>query len=78
MPGKIPDDSPDNISIVSLKQHQAYNLLFGHRSPKQIADLLNRIWVSTKFRMIAVNRDTGLTVSEVLALKEEMEATPMS
>jgi hypothetical protein len=70
MPDKIPDNSPDNISIVSLKQHQAYNLLFGHRSPKQVADVLNRIWVSTRFRMIAIDREIGLTVSEVLALKE--------
>lgn len=60
-----------NISRVTLQKHQCFHLLFANMTPEQIADELNRIWIDPAYRMVAVNRQVGLTVGQMLAFRED-------
>lgn len=69
------DNSPRNIVKVSDKRHRCYHYLFGHMTPEKVAEELSRVWVDPDYKIIAVNRNTGLTVKEVLSFKEEVQQT---
>ena len=48
-------ENPSNISMVPLKKHQAYHCLFGTKTPQQIADYLNNVWIDPSKKLIVVN-----------------------
>ncbi len=64
-------DEPRNISLIPCKHHEAYHLIFGHMTPEKLANELNRKWIDPDYRMVAVHRERGLTVEQVLSFKEE-------
>ena len=54
-------DCIHNVSIVSKKQHMAYNLLFtGHATPQGVANILNEIWIDPAYQLIVEKRQPTL------------------
>lgn len=46
----------DNISLVHKDHHIAYHKLFGNATPDEIAEILNKVWIDPKYKLIAVRR----------------------
>jgi len=46
---------PDNISIVPISQHRAFNILFsdGHMPPPQIAEKFSKVWLRPDWEVVA-------------------------
>jgi hypothetical protein len=47
-------DDSSNISLVPKKKHVAYHVLFGTKTPKEIAECLTKIWIDPMYKLIAV------------------------
>jgi len=47
---------PKNISVVSVKKHQAWHLLFRNHPPNIIAEIINKVWLDPDFEMVVVRR----------------------
>lgn len=63
-------NDPRNISLIPSKHHEAYHLIFGHMTPEKLASELNRKYIDPDYRMVAVHRERGLTVEQVLSFRE--------
>ena len=70
--------NPDNLSRVSIKEHNAYNLMFndGHMHPTEIARKLTAIWIDPQWQLIAQRRD-GKCVEEDRLLSDVLPANSM-
>lgn len=49
--------TPENISIVSIKDHEAWHKLFRNYPPKQIAEIINKKWLDPEFQFMVVPRE---------------------
>jgi hypothetical protein len=49
--------TPENISIVSKRLHQAYHQLFQNKSPEEIARDLTSTWIDPDYYMVAIPRN---------------------
>lgn len=38
-------DNPENLSYVTEKKHQAWHILFSNKTPAQIVQILNDVWL---------------------------------
>lgn len=38
-----------NISLVSEEKHRAWHILFGHKTPHEIADEINKVWLDPHY-----------------------------
>ena len=47
-------DLSGNISFVKRKFHEAWHLLFNHKSAPEIAEVINEDWLDPKYRMVAM------------------------
>lgn len=50
-------NKPDNISLVPSHQHRAWHTLFANLLPPQIAEIINKTWISREWRMVAFKVD---------------------
>jgi hypothetical protein len=50
------DESHKNISIVKDSQHNAWHLLFENKTPQQIADFINAVWLDPDFKFQVIKR----------------------
>ena len=50
------DDSPRNIVKIPRKMHDAFHMLFGHRTTREIADLLNEVYLDPNWELLAVEK----------------------
>jgi len=48
--------NPENISIVPIKEHQAWHLLFKNRPPEVIAGIINKRWIDPEWEMVVRKR----------------------
>jgi len=44
-------DEPENLSYVTEKRHQAWHTVFGNKTPKQIVEDLNNIWLPPDIKL---------------------------
>jgi hypothetical protein len=44
------------MSLVQDKYHRAYHLLFGNMTPKEMASLLNDVWIDPDVKMVVRKR----------------------
>ena len=44
-------DNPENLSYVTEKKHQAWHLLFSNKTPAQIVQLLNDVWLPPDIKL---------------------------
>jgi hypothetical protein len=51
------DDSDRNLSVVTQHLHRAYHLLFSNGTPYDIASILNAVWISPNYELIARRRN---------------------
>lgn len=49
-------NDPRNISVVRSKYHSAYHLLFGNMTAKEMASLLNSVWIDPDVRFVVRKR----------------------
>lgn len=49
-------DHPSNISHVKRKFHEAWHLMFADKSPLEIAELINEIWLDPEYYFMCVER----------------------
>lgn len=52
--GGASGDMSGNISFVKRKFHEAYHLLFNHKTAPEIAEELNKDWTDPAYRMVAM------------------------
>jgi len=52
--GKI---SSPNMVEVDVLQHRAYHLLFGIKTPEQVAAILNKTWIDPDYELITRKRE---------------------
>ena len=45
-----------NISIVKVGDHRAYHQIFGNMTPPEMAEMLNEVWISPDFYLVAIPR----------------------
>jgi hypothetical protein len=45
-----------NITLVRPEYHRAYHLLFGNLLPNEMAELLNEVWISPDYYLVAFPR----------------------
>ncbi len=45
-----------NISMVSVKKHQAWHTLFQAMTPEMICDEINRVWLDPDYEFICIKR----------------------
>lgn len=50
-------NEPENISVIRLKKHVAWHILFGDMCAKQIAEEINKYYLDPSFKFVA--RGTG-------------------
>jgi len=50
------DESPDNISIVSRTDHEAWHTLFNHMDAESICRRLNGVWIDPYFEYYCKNK----------------------
>ena len=43
-----------NISLVLVKHHRAFHLLFGNATADEVAEILNRTWISPHYKLVVV------------------------
>lgn len=48
--------NPENISIVPIKEHQAWHLLFKNRSPEVITGIINKTWIDPEWELVVQKR----------------------
>ena len=46
-----------NMIQVKVEHHRAWHMLFGTKTPTEIADTLNRTWLDPDWEMIAVRKE---------------------
>ena len=46
----------ENISNVTVKEHQAWHTLFKHRRPPDIVDLINAVWIDPEYVIVCMKR----------------------
>ena len=46
----------DNISVVPVNHHRAFHLLFSNKLPKEIAEILNDVWIQKNVKFVVVPR----------------------
>lgn len=66
-------DVEENRSVVSVREHHAFNLMFndGHMSAPEIARKLTSVWLDPEWELVARKRNTHEEVqSEVVTFKE--------
>ena len=51
--------TPENISRVGAKQHNAYHTVFYNMTAPEICRALNRIWINPEYLFICIKKDTG-------------------
>lgn len=51
-----PINSEENISLVRREYHSAYHLLFGNMVPEEMAKLLNDVWISPDYYLVAFKK----------------------
>lgn len=49
-------NSPNNISIVERKQHQAWHLLVGNMNAEEVAAMLTDTWIDADYYLVAIPR----------------------
>ncbi len=49
--------TPENISIVDIKKHQAYHTLFNNMEAPEICKVLNRVWIDPSYVFICVRKE---------------------
>lgn len=54
-----------NISLVFWKKHEAYHLLFGNKSPEEVAKILTETWIDPDFVLLAIHREKGISLAEI-------------
>lgn len=59
------DNSDRNLVLVQDKLHRAYHLLFGTKSPEDVAKILTETWIDPDYVMIAVHREKGISLAEI-------------
>lgn len=47
------NNHPSNISIVRANQHRAWHVLFGNMMPNEIAQIINSVWISSDWELVA-------------------------
>ena len=50
------DSSPQNISVVDKKKHEAYHTLFQSMTAEKMCDELNANWIDIRFKFICVKK----------------------
>lgn len=45
-----------NMIEVRIVQHRAWHTLFGIKTPKEIADTINQIWLDPDWEMVAIKK----------------------
>jgi hypothetical protein len=51
--------TPENISRVGAKQHNAYHTVFYNMTAPEICRALNRTWIDPEYLFICIKKDTG-------------------
>ena len=51
-------DDDRNISIVPMRVHDAYHLLFSNLSPQMIAEVLTELWIDPDWEIVARKKFT--------------------
>jgi len=49
--------SSGNMIEVDVLQHRAFHLLFGTKTPEQVASILNKTWLPTDWELVARKRN---------------------
>jgi len=49
-----------NMVEVDVLEHRAYHLLFGTKTPEQVAAILNKTWIDPDYELIAVKKGKEL------------------
>jgi hypothetical protein len=49
-------DENENISVVTLLQHQSFHNLFSNLTPPVIAQILNQKWIDPEYEFVCVKR----------------------
>lgn len=60
-------DDPQNISIVPVFKHRSYHNLFQNGTPEEVARILNETWIDTDWVLIAVHKETGISLKQILS-----------
>ena len=48
--------NPENISIVPIKKHRAWHILFRNHPPEVIAEIINKTWLDPEFELVVIPR----------------------
>lgn len=72
------NSNPENLSRVSIREHNAYNLMFndGHMHPTEIARKLTAIWIDPQWELTARRRDGKCVEEEHLLSDVSPARTP--
>lgn len=46
-------DAENNLSIVPMRQHDAFHLIFTDTSPEAIARVLSKVWIDPDYELVA-------------------------
>jgi hypothetical protein len=66
-------NTKDNMVRVPQALHRAWHLLFRNWLPPQIADELNKTWISKQWRMVAFTRPQKGTRTKTTVLYEDAD-----
>lgn len=65
-------DNPENISYVPEKKHQAWHVLFSNKTPAQIVQLLNDVWLPPDVKLFI----TKITKNESAIIMGNRRSNP--
>lgn len=55
------DDGNQNISVVPVVKHRAYHALFANGNPYDVAEILNKFWISPDYELVVRRKEGSIS-----------------